>query len=138
MSMVPARFLTSLRVEDIDGRTMRLLEELKFYSAELRMVVKTEAGYVTDFASIPQFFWRVIPKNGKYDRAAVLHDAAYEGQLRDVTGAIFPATKAQADNLFKEAMAVDGVPTFQRDAMYYAVSVFGKGNWGKKATEVKT
>lgn len=122
---VPARFLTPLRLEDIDGQTMSLLEPLKFYSAELRRVVRVDPPFVTDFASIPRGFWNLIPKNGKWDRAAVLHDAAYRLQLRDVVGNFYPATKAQADRLFREAMKVDGVGKVTRGLMYAAVVAFG-------------
>ena len=130
--IVPARFLTPLRLEDIDGHTMSLLEPLKFYSAELRMVVRVDPPFVTDFASIPSFFYRVLPRNGKYDRAAVLHDAAYELQLRDVTGRFLPLTKAEADRLFREAMQTDGVDVVTRNLMYAAVSLFGRGQFQQK------
>lgn len=131
---IPARFLTPLRLEDIDGHTMSLIDELKFYSADLRMVVKVTPPFVTDFASIPSFFYRVLPRNGKYDRAAVLHDAAYELQLRDVTGKFFPATKAEADRLFREAMQADGVDRVTRNLMYVAVRVFGRGQFQQQET----
>ena len=124
--IVPARFLTPLRLEDIDGHTMSLLEPLKFYSAEQRMVVRVDPPFVTDFASIPQILWNILPRNGKYDRAAVLHDAAYRLQLRDVTGKFFPATKSQADRLFREGMDADGVDRLTRNVMYAAVVIFGK------------
>ena len=130
--IVPARFLTPLRLEDIDGHTMSLLEPLKFYSAELRMVVRVDPPFVTDFASIPRGFWNLIPKNGKWDRASVIHDAAYRLQLRDVTGKFFPATKSQADHLFREGMAADGVGKVTRNLMFAAVRLFGRGEFQKE------
>lgn len=130
---IKARFLSPLRVEDIDGQHMALLEPMRFYSAELRRIVFVAPPFVTDFASIPRGFWNVIPKNGKWDRPAVIHDAAYRLQLRDVTGAFFPATKAQADALFREGMAVEGVGTFTRNVMWLAVKLFGGAAFQKEA-----
>lgn len=130
-----ARFLSPLRLEDIDGQHMQLIEPLRFYSAKLRRIVWVSPPFVTDFASIPRGFWNLIPKNGLWDKPAVIHDAAYRMQLRDVTGAFFPATKAQADTLFKEGLDVQGVGTFTRTAMYWAVKLFGHGAWQKAGSD---
>jgi hypothetical protein len=54
-------------------------------------------------------------------------------QLRDVTGAFFPATKEQADALFREGLEVQGVGTFTRTAMFLAVKWFGTASWQKEA-----
>ena len=31
-------------------------------------------GFVTDFASVPQFFWGIFPTWDKYGKASVIHD----------------------------------------------------------------
>lgn len=126
---IKARFLTPLRLEDIDGQHMQLLEPFKFYSGELRRVLRVDPPFVTDFASIPRGLWNILPKNGPWDKPAVIHDAAYRLQLRDVTGAFFPATKAQADKLFREGLEVQGVGRFKRNAMYWSVRLFGGGSY---------
>lgn len=75
------------------------------------------AGFTTDFASIPRLFWSVIGHPaGRYAQAAVLHDSLY--RTRSVT-------RARADALFMEAMAVLGVPAWQRWLMWAAVRVGG-------------
>lgn len=74
-------------------------------------------GFVTDFASIPRLFWTVIGHPaGRYAQAAVLHDCLYS------TGA---AKRAEADRIFREAMAVLGVPGWQRWLMWAGVRIGG-------------
>jgi hypothetical protein len=34
-------------------------------------------GFETDFASVPRVFWTIIPPDGKYTKAAVVHDYLY-------------------------------------------------------------
>lgn len=125
-----ARFLTSLQLEDIDGTRMVLLAPLRFYSLELKQIVQALPGFVTDFASIPRGLWNFFPKNGIYDYAAVLHDAAYRLVLADARGNSLRLTKSQADRLFREAMEVRGVGTVRRTLMYAAVKFFGRGEFG--------
>lgn len=131
---LPARFLTPLRLEDIDGQTMALLEPLKFYSSDLKQIVRVDPPFVTDFASIPRLFQNVVPRNGRYDRPAVIHDAGYRGELRDITGAILSLTKARVDSLFREGMAAEGVGRFTRNAMYLSVRIFGRGSFQKASS----
>lgn len=90
---------------------------LKLYSRKLRRILLVEPGFETDFASIPRLLWRILPKNGKWDGAAVLHDAVYRGVL--------DLTKQQGDDLFNEVMILDKVPRWQRWALYRGVQLFG-------------
>lgn len=112
-------FLTPLRLEDIDGDNFLLTEPL-IYRTHSNEVIEVPAGFVTDFASIPRFFWRIYPPSGKYNKAAVVHDYLYRYGI---------GTKADADRIFREAMEDLGVNGFQRWTMYYAVKFGGKGNF---------
>lgn len=95
-------------------------EPLVYHSAHLGRDVVVPVGFETDFASIPRFFHRLLPKNGEYDAAAVVHDFLYS------TGEV---AKADADIVFYEAMTVMEVPAWKRQSMYWAVKCFGFMAW---------
>lgn len=83
-------------------------------------VISVPAGFRTDFASVPRVLWTIVPPVGLYGKAAVIHDFLYVFKLR---------TRAEADRIFLEAMAVLGVPLVQRTLMYQAVRLGGGGGW---------
>ncbi|EKP8882834.1 DUF1353 domain-containing protein, partial [Salmonella enterica] len=45
-------------------------------------------------------------------------------------------TKKEADKIFLDGMTVLGVPKWKRTVMYWAVRVFGRGNYGKRVARV--
>ena len=110
------RFLTPLRLEYIDGHEWMLLDLFRYNSDVLQRVVTVPAGMMTDFNSIPRFFWRLLPP-AQFAEAGVLHDAGYRGVIR--------MTKREADDVFNEALTHLGAPTWKRIAMVAAVRVFG-------------
>lgn len=114
-----------LHIEDVDGMEGILEQPLHFYSAELGILVMAPAYMATDFASIPRGLWNILPKRGKHDRAAVIHDAGYRGFLQSADGRELMLSKNTIDRLFLEAMKACGVGAFSRQAMYRAVSWFG-------------
>jgi len=92
-----------------------LQEPLVYENSKYRITVYD--GFDFDFASIPWFFRRVIPKNGmKYDRASCLHDALYASKI---------LSKKECDRLFLEAMLLDGVNHVVASLMYDAVRIGG-------------
>jgi len=106
--------LVTKRVMDEDYCWI-LQEQLVYENSKYRITVF--AGFDFDFASIPWFFRRVIPKNGmKYDRASCLHDALYASKILD---------KKECDSLFLEAMLSDDVNDLLASIMYDAVSIAG-------------
>ncbi len=74
---------------------------------------------------MPRGFWNVIPKSGKYNPAAVLHDAGYTGDLRTDDGQRIRLIKSLSDQLFLEAMLISGVTPEQARLMYRLVAEFG-------------
>lgn len=121
-----AQFLSpTMILAEADGAEGTLVEPLKFYSAELRGILIVPPGFTTDFASIPRGLWNLLPKRGKHDRPAVLHDGAYRDALVTVGGQRVHLTKPLADRLFLEAMQAAGVGVFSRTLMYNAVRFFG-------------
>ncbi|EOI6844551.1 DUF1353 domain-containing protein, partial [Salmonella enterica] len=85
-------------------------------------VIEVPAGFVTDLASVPRIFWTILPPDGKYAKAAIIHDWMYDNALR---------TKKEADLIFLDGMTVLGVPKWKRIIMYYAVRLFGRGMYGR-------
>ena len=83
-------------------------------------------GFVTDLASIPRFFWRVIPPFGLHSTPAIIHDYLYRQQPDGVS-------RKEADEVFLDAMQVFGVPKWRRNVMYRTVRTFGGRPWKKNA-----
>ena len=77
-------------------------------------------GFLTDFASVPRFFWWLYPKWGKYGNAAVIHDYLYWEQS-------YPRKKS--DSIFLEAMGVLKVNKFTARILYLAVYLCGFAAW---------
>ena len=50
----------------------QLVEDLVYRGRDDTFTVP--AGFETDFASVPQLFLWLVPRSGKYAKAAVLHD----------------------------------------------------------------
>lgn len=78
---------------------------------------------IADLASVPRIFWTLLPPDGKYAKAAIIHDYLYDNALR---------TKKEADLIFLDRMTVLGVPKWKRIVMYLAVRWFGRGMYGKE------
>ena len=55
-----------------------------------------------------------------YAKAAIIHDYLYSNAI---------GTKAEADQIFFDAMGVLGVPMWRRKVMYLAVHFFGNGSY---------
>mgnify|MGYP001206222236 CR=1 FL=1 len=81
-------------------------------------------GFVTDFASIPRVFWSVLPPDGTYAYAAVVHDYLYWTQTRP---------KKEADQILKMAMEDFEVGTTTVGTIYKAVRLAGQMAWNENA-----
>lgn len=112
-----SRFTTPAIIEMLGHYNWRVYEPFEFYLSD---VISVPAGFVTDLASVPRVFWTLLPPDGKYAKAAIIHDYMYDNALR---------TKKEADLIFLDGMTVLGVPHWKRAIMYYAVRLFGRGNY---------
>ncbi|HCM1892608.1 TPA: DUF1353 domain-containing protein [Salmonella enterica subsp. diarizonae serovar 57:c:e,n,x,z15] len=118
-----SQFTTPAILEMLDHYLWRVYEPFAFYlSDDESDVIEVPAGFVTDLATVPRIFWSVMPPDGKYAKAAIIHDYLYDNALR---------TKREADLIFLDGMAVLGVPKWKRIVMYLAVRIFGRGNYSK-------
>lgn len=91
--------------------------------------VTVPKGFKTDFASVPRAFWQVLPPDGTYTQAAVVHDYLYYAQI---------FTRKKSDYVFLEAMGVLGVSWWKRRVMYTAVRLFGGLCWKGRTKPSKT
>ncbi|EEI9680891.1 DUF1353 domain-containing protein [Salmonella enterica] len=116
-------FTTPAIIEMLDHYLWRIHEPFEFYlSDDNSDVISVPAGFITDLASVPRIFWTFMPPDGKYAKAAIIHDYLYDNALR---------TKKEADRIFLDGMTVLGVPKWKRIVMYLAVRIFGRGNYSK-------
>jgi len=123
-------FTSPLIVTPVDAKYWKLVEQFTYHigDRDSKEVIVVPVGFVTDFASIPQLFWSIIPPWGQYGKAAVVHDFLYKSQI---------LTKKQSDSVFLEGMEILGVSKIKRTIIYKAVDIFGFIAWNslKKTPE---
>lgn len=127
-SALPPSFPLPLRLERTGPMKAELELPFVFLSPSLGRI-EVEAGFDTDYASVPRAFWAIFPPDGDYTEAAVIHDALYWYQT---AGLGRPAiTRAQADAVFLEALASLGIGWLTRRTLYTAVRVGGWLPWSR-------
>ena len=82
------------------------------------------AGFSSDGASVPRFFWRIVfpPGDTRALRAAFLHDFIYRNHPEGWS-------RKAADDLFRKVLIEDGVPRFSADLAWCGVRCFGESSW---------
>lgn len=93
--------------------------------------IEIEAGFDTDYASVPRGLWNLYPPDGPYSPAAWVHDWLYWYQ--ELNGQ--PVTREQADAVILEAMTALGIGWFTRRIIHRAVRVGGGGPWKRARRE---
>lgn len=73
----------------------------------------------TDLASIPKFFQWLWKPDGPWRKSAVIHD--YLCRKR----ADLPMSRKMCDDVFLEAMRIDGIDLFTRTVFYSYVRLYG-------------
>ena len=110
-----------------DNQQWLLVEDVRYRIGESSIAITVPAGFVTDFASIPQAFWSWgLSPNGRYSKAAIIHDYLYWTQR---------CTRAQADNILVIAMKESSVEATTRAAIYDGVRLGGQAAWDRNAVE---
>ena len=105
-----------------DGKIWAIGKEFTYHVGELNSgeTIKVPRGFRTDFASVPPVFRMLVPRWGKYGKAAIVHDYCYWEQQ-------YP--RERADEIFREAMGVSEVARWRIFVMYWAVRLFGRRSW---------
>ncbi len=102
------------QVEEADERNWRLLRNIRYQARERPFLA--EAGMCTDFASVPRVFVWLLPRYGRYTRAAIVHDHLWRQEVPNRA-----LTLKDADGIFRRASRELGVPFLQRWVMWAAV-----------------
>lgn len=106
-----------------EGEYWMLLSDYLFETKQSNQVITVPAGFVTDYASVPELFIKVgAALRGRFNKAAIVHDWLYWSQ---------ECTRLQADNIFKLAMKENNVPDVQALILYNIVKEKGKKAWCK-------
>ena len=119
-------FTTPLIVTPLaDGKHWELIEPFEYHvgSKESDEIITVPKGYVTNFASIPQIFWNILPPVGTYGKAAVIHDWLYSNI------GLNQYTRKQCDDIFLEAMVVLKTGRLARWMIYSHVRWWGWIVW---------
>lgn len=110
-----------------DGVYWVLWEELIYNVGATDHSIVVPAGFVTDFASVPQIFWSLgLGPTGRYTKAAIVHDYLYWTQS---------CTREQSDQLFLLAMKESGVNDAQLFAVFGGVRVGAGPAWDVNTEE---
>ena len=120
------------------GRSLWGLERpLTYQPSGAEFTITVPAGFVTDLASIPRWAWTVLPPDGPWVKAAVIHDFLYQTQgdgkwKGHPSGNSRPEayTRAEADGILRDAMEDRGVGPLARNIIWAAVRIGGSGGWG--------
>jgi len=102
------------------------LEESIIFKSEKFGIHEVPIRFVTDLASIPWFV--PIKQSSDVSAPAILHDSLYCFQKVD---------RLTADNLFLEAMEVNGVPKWKRTLFYYTLRAAGWWGWNRATKKKK-
>lgn len=111
--------LIDVHQTDAQGNVFTLRQELRIMPG-----LTVPAGFSSDGASVPRFFWRLVfpPGDQKALRAAFVHDWLYrthpEGWTREA-----------ADMLFLKLLLKEGMPKFRAYLAWLGVRIFGGAAW---------
>ena len=110
--------LIDIHQSDAMGNIFTLKEDLHYGC------LTVPAGFESDGASVPRFFWRLVfpPGDQKALRAAFVHDWLYRthpaGWIREA-----------ADLLFLKLLLADGMPKLNAVLAWLGVRLFGGQAW---------
>ena len=110
-----------------DNRQWMLAEDVIYTFGITRISITVPAGFVTDFASIPQALWSFgLSPNGRYSKAAVIHDFLYWYQ---------PCSRAQADSILAVIMQESGASKAEAFEIYRGVHLGSQSAWDQKTLD---
>jgi hypothetical protein len=99
------------------SRHYRLDADFRYSSS--KGIITVPKGFITDGASVPRAFWSIFPPFGASFYAAVIHDWLYSKKSNH------SFTRAQCDEIFKEAMFNTNMTWVSRGLIYRSVRAFG-------------
>jgi len=118
--VIQPAFLSTLQVAKLPDGQWRLLAPLRYQSRVLGALIEVPTGFLSDLASVPRLPLAYLLAGDTAHEAAVVHDWLYQNRI---------STRAQADAVLDEAMAVTGEPRWRRRLMWSAVRTGGWWAW---------
>lgn len=118
-------YITPVDLRLIGRKRWRVLSGLEYQSDLLGRVVHVPQGFETDLDSVPRLPLVYLIAGEQAPASAVVHDWLLETET----------PWALSAKVFREAMAVEGVPAWLRALMYSAVRAHG---WRKAVTDYLT
>lgn len=82
--------------------------------------VAVPGGFVSDLTSVPRVLWPLLPPDGEYQEAAVLHDYLYS----------LDVPQWWCDAVFRHVMQFTGVPMWKRVLLFWGVRIGGR--WARR------
>ena len=122
-----SKFLTPLITECLDdtladGRGIWIIDEDFSYQSDLLgKTITVEKGFLTDFASVPRLPFAYWFFGDSSHKAAVIHDWLFHHHE--------VCDEQTANNVLREAMAVEGIPAWRAYGIYMGVKVGGQSSW---------
>jgi uncharacterized protein DUF1353 len=139
----PKGFLTPLRVESIDSKNWKLLEDFCWRGSQ-DDVFTVNKGETTDFATVPWWTQSIIPRTGTWTKAAVLHDKMCnelnECRRNSFANATFSAI--DTDAIFRKNAREGGTGVVRSELLWMGVRYGAlanparRGGWFKTAPRV--
>ncbi len=128
------------------GRSLwGLHDPLVYRTGENLESITVPSGFPTDLASIPRIGWFLLPPDGPWVKAAIIHDFLYTtagtgkwGRWETRPPALgrgTPYSRLEADRIMLEAMENRGVGWFPRTVIYWALRVGGGHAWERRRLE---
>lgn len=108
---------------DGDDQRVMLLREFCWVSRKGKPSITIEAGYVTDYASIPRLMWRFVGHPAMFREESLPHDWLYSEYDKHTY------TRAEADRFFREILEERGRPAWKCWAMWLGVRLGGWVPW---------
>lgn len=132
------KFETPLRVEKISEHCWKLTDPFIYRSNNIGLIV-VDAGFETNFASVPRLPLMYLAFGGVGDEAATLHDWLYRKEHTAYTGSAVKIERAMADKVLRgvivECLTNDGVSKLKAKiiawSMWAGVRIGGASHWEK-------
>lgn len=105
--------------------TAPLSFDMQTATMERPLHVMIPAGYVSDGASVPRFFWRLLspPVDPVTLAPSIAHDWLYDNAAR------LGLDRADCDSWYCDALQDNGYPIWKCLLTYIGVRIFGSRHW---------
>ena len=83
------------------------------------------AGYVSDGASVPRLFWRLLspPIDPVTLAPSIIHDWLYDNAWR------YDLTRLECDRWYRDALVANGYPLWKANLTYIGIRLVGWRHW---------